>query len=149
MNWFHNLFKKENKNPTIQPDEPWPRMPEVKPPKPEKDISEPVFAIVECMKKYPGRWKTKRVSDTYTTTDLKTGESFTAVRLVGGSGGYYFSAGSRSNLMVTQPKWLTQDEWDLLICEIRDSIDAKYARLRAINKIRQDKERQRVMEIYK
>jgi len=64
MNWFSNLFKKDvGSSGYIQPDQPWPRMteyppmPEVKPPKPEKNISKPVFAIVECMKKYPSRFK--------------------------------------------------------------------------------------------
>jgi hypothetical protein len=47
-----------------------------------KDISEPVLAIVECMKKYPSRFKLKAEStvtelqlsvvSTYTVTDLKT-----------------------------------------------------------------------------
>lgn len=147
MQWFSNLFKKDvgSSGYNLPPVSTKIPMPEVKPPKPEKDISEPVFAIVECMKKYPSRWKTKRVNDTYTTTDLKTGESFTAVRLET----LYLTSAAMRAVVITQPKWLTRDEEDLIISQVKELTQSKYSRLHAINKIKENKDRQRMMEIYK
>lgn len=91
MNWFSNLFKKENKNSTIQPDEPWPRA--TAPGTYRRgdstytvvDISEPVFAIVECMKKYPSRFKARYIDEpelnrrVYKIVDVKTNQKLEIV----------------------------------------------------------------------
>ena len=80
----------------------------------EKDISEPVLAIVECMKKYPSRFKLDNLetkSDVYswskewTVSDVKTGQ----VIKVTHECNMYSRHGLESSW-----KWLTEDELALL-----------------------------------
>lgn len=146
MNWFSNLFKKSvdtthnklpyvgsivpmpkvkptkpEKNTTIQPDSPWPR---------NKDISEPVFAIVECMKKYPSRFKiisneNEQVGvnslDNVKIRDVKTNQEILVhiVPRIWESWSW---------------QWLTRDEKDLLKESFGAMIEIKKKRLHSIQR---------------
>ena len=133
MNWFSNLFKKDvGSSGYIQPDQPWPRatpMPEVKPPKPEKNISEPVFAIVECMKKYPSRFKAKYTDETephvriYKITDVKTKQTLEIRHGWYSRGGWDYSW-----------QWLTRDERSILEDTFHEINNLKKDRMHSIQR---------------
>lgn len=126
-------------------------MPEVKPPKPEKDISEPVFAIVECMKKYPSRWKLKDdrfkgLGRIYTVMDIKTG--LVIVQYVSYHAGY----GEYHKTTIDNIK-LTNDEEDLLrqsLITLSNMKEFRFKSMKELGSKRRDIiERKRLMEIYK
>lgn len=117
MGWFSDLFK--TKDVVIDSGLPkvskYPPMPSVKPCKPEKDISEPVYAIVKAMQERPSSFKVRYSTDiqgrlgypivTYTCKDLKTNQE---VNITAGYG--YDVCIHRSSW-----KWLTKDEISFLV----------------------------------
>lgn len=117
MGWFKDLFTTKDvvtdsglpKVSNIQP------MPTVKPCKPEKEISEPVYAIVKAMQERPSTFKsvtTKHASDlsySYTVKDIKTGQSLT----VASETRLWWADGYIIRYMYSWA-WLTEDEGELL-----------------------------------
>lgn len=115
MNWFKQLFGIGDKMETDYNGLPLVKdffpMPEVKPCKPEKNISEPVYAIVEAMQKYPSRFKVKfneelsknREVTIYCVTDIKTKQKVTCSTFYFYGRKYKFSW-----------DWLTDDEMKFL-----------------------------------
>lgn len=116
INWIKSLFKEDKLSEDIgkvilPPMDSFVPMPEVKPCKPEKDISEPVYAIVEAIRKYPSRFKVvfdKKLSENqdfsiFNVTDIKTGQNVIYSK-------YYFY-GQRHRFSW---QWLTKDEEEFL-----------------------------------
>lgn len=105
--WISSLFTAEPLQ-TARPDG-VPPMPEVKPLKeePKKDISEPVYAIVEAMRKYPSRFKVKfdeelsknREFSMFNVEDVNTGQKVIYSRY------YFYGQNHRFSW-----DWLTGDE---------------------------------------
>lgn len=138
MQWFHNLFKKDvGSTGYIQPDEPWPRAPEVKQ-TPEKDISEPVFAIVECMKKYPSRFKIKKSEEmlehgpinTYNIRDIKSKQTLQLIQNLA----LHPYARNFVSWESWSWQWLTRDEKDLLKESFENMMKVKKDRLYSIQR---------------
>lgn len=135
MNWFKWLFRKELKKiaeanlsndigniAVIQTE-------------PEKDISEPVFTIVECMKKYPSRFKVRETGTntatearTFKLWDTKSTQKLECIRWMYNSD-YY-----DGNYRIVGWDWLTADEKDLLIGEFTVLAKNKLARLNSLQR---------------
>lgn len=104
-----------------------------------KDISEPVYAIIRTMQKYPSRFKFKynhplskgRDFTIFNATDVKTGE-----KVVYSS--YYFY-GKKYKLSW---QWLTKDEEEILCEEGLKLYNEKIERMKSF-------ERERMKRIYK
>lgn len=156
MNWFKKLFgigdKMEtgyNGLPKVSCNIP---MPEVKPCKPEKNISEPVHGIVKNMLEHPQRWKVKSEHtysghvhvSTHTVTDTKTSEVFTSTKSNWFIGGIYEDEPQVSNLL-----WATKDEIDLLKETLGTIHNLKWKRVLRLSEHKKSKERLRLLEIYK
>ena len=156
MNWFKKLFGKEKRNAHLQPDEAWPRTEVVYAKVAPKDISEPVLAIVECMKKYPSQFKFKYDADTEhcrscQVTDVKTKEVFKGARY-----GYNilldsraFRENIRSFYYIRERPWLTEDEEFLLIQTLQEIQEVKRKRKESIKMVGYNKDRKRLQEMYK
>lgn len=145
-------------------------MPEVKPPKAEKDISEPVLSFVKCVLKNPKRFKViydfehyeyvvnkglmekdkKPTTYVYSLTDMKTGESWVITK-----DRSYFSC-YPVELEATHtinPEWLTEDEREYLIESIKVIFHNRKDRKLKLEQIRKERrirdERNRLKDIYK
>ncbi|RYY51301.1 MAG: hypothetical protein EOO06_00810 [Chitinophagaceae bacterium] len=140
INWIKELFhtdelpKDHNRLPLVICEIP---MPEVKPTKPETgvppDISEPVLAIVECMKKYPSRFKLTDVEYNYfcdhwwqkfTVSDVKTGQMI----IVRDQHSMY------KDELSSSWNWLTQDELALLKVAFQEMLEIKTKRMHSIQR---------------
>jgi len=133
MGWWSDLFKtKPSYGPatTFSCNVP---MPEVKPTKPEKDISEPVLAIVEAMKTRPSTFKLsvfENVNDhtgcfyNYSITDIKTSQVLNVCKGCGYSKPIYiFSWG-----------WLTEDEEELMVTTFTELLKHKVSRTKSLQR---------------
>ena len=154
MNWFKELFGFGDKMETDIHGLPYVKsstpMPEVKPCKPEKNISEPVHVIVKNMLDHPSRWKVKfktifslHTSETnYTIKDTKTGEEFRAKY------NYYHGCSPASSVDVLV-SWITSDEANLLEDTLKEVYQIKKARRTRLANYKKNQERNRLLEIYK
>lgn len=118
----------------------------------EKDICEPVWAIIECMKKYPSRWKVHKVDVmNYTVTDIKTSEVFLVGKISVADEVRAMKLGrsTGSGYYIKDRKWLTLDEEKLLIKSFKEIEHIKMDRIKSIGAVAYNKDRSRLMEIYK
>lgn len=153
MNWFKKLFGVVDRSSQEYDGLPLAKdffpMPEVKPCKPEKSVSEPVHVIVKNMLEHPQRWKVKiktlyatYSSETrYTVKDTKTGEEFKVCKK-------YLHGFGRTRSVDKTLSWLTEDEADL----IEETLNQVYKikkerRLRLVN-CKERQERIRLLGIY-
>ena len=146
MGWFSELMfgKDKYNNPTLQPDKPWPRgsdptqsgviLPQSAVYTPEKDISEPVYAIVAAMKTRPSTFKLSKVEKIcdevgciykYSITDIKTKQVLNICQSYGFRGDtlYDFSW-----------KWLTEDEKKLLVTVFTEILEHKINRIKFLQR---------------
>src|SRR5215217_2348197 len=132
MNWFKRIFCSQDEFnghvdqwglPSVENIVP---MPKVKAHKADKDISEPVYAIVKNMLDHPQRWKVK-IKTTFSThssttsymiKDTKTGEEFKVVSK------YYHGFGVNEDKDV-YVSWVTKQETQLLEQTLRDIYEVK------------------------
>lgn len=151
INWIKKLFASDK----VETDQ-WglPKfdcnipMPEVKPCKQEKNISEPVHVIVKNMLEHPQRWKVKtEVEDHthssvtfYTVKDTKTGEEFKARKT------RYWGGDSEKVSLVS---WVTVDEIELLEETLYQVYEVKKLRRKRLADYKKSQERKRLLEIYK
>lgn len=141
ISWFNKLFEQEKVEtdsfglPRVDNLVP---MPKVKPPKPERDISEPVYAIAECMKKYPSRFKIR-----YPESGSKyAGQGLLQVKDVKTKDVAVVAHGYRGYLTIGEWSWLTVDEVDYL--------ERVLVKIEAIKQKRKDLiKRAKYKEIYK
>jgi hypothetical protein len=119
-------------------------MPEVKPCKPEKDISEPVLSFIELYKKNHRRFKISAdpfgtaYVDLWTLYDRLNGKTFTALVGWGYCNNYY--KGSKN------AEWITEDELVYIFDEIRSFSDSRKTRIHNKKNIRV---RERLTKLYK
>lgn len=151
MNWLKRIFCSQEEfvahiaDPVARKD-----TFEVQEPKKNKNISEPVYAIIKNMIKYPSRWKvyiTKNIpmscySNTtyYTLKDVKTTEKFDMQT--------YWSAYDGTTEKTFTVPWLTLEEAKLIEDTATQIYQIKKKRLLRLKKYKESKERQRLMEIY-
>ena len=124
---------------------------EVQEPKKNKNISEPVYATIKNMIKYPSRWKVYITKDIptscyfnttyYTLKDVKTTEKFDMKT--------YWSAYDGTTEKSSTVPWLTPEEAKLIEDTATQIYQIKKKRLIRLKKYKESKERQRLMEIYK
>lgn len=141
MGWWSDLFKMkdvvvDSGLPKVQNPLP---MPNVKPTKPEKDISEPVISFVECVRNDPKRFriKTGRVLDRNTNTWFKS--DYYLDRFEGGLKRVIYPAikGTSNNT-----DWMTLDEIIYATEQLKNIQSEKVKTLKS-------KQRQKYMNIYK
>lgn len=148
--WWKSLFSDSSETdelgfPILKREDILP-MPEVKPCKPEKDISEPVFSFIELYKANHRRFKItlETYSDsgfikyTYNLFDKVQNKSFSITE----SHGFLSSVFRQS----TGTKWMTQDEMEFCINEIREFMINRKQRIQNKKNIR---DRQRLAKLYK
>lgn len=159
MGWWSDLFKLKD----VVIDSGLPKvsvtttMPRVETPKQDKDISQPVYAIVKAMKERPSSFKAKMIgwndekyAFKYEIKDVKTLQSLEvckSLHVIWNIQGRSISPLSYSWL------WLTNDEQDLLLQTFQDLQDIKLTRLMNIRQIKKEnedkKERERMKAVYK
>jgi hypothetical protein len=118
------------------------------------DISEPVYRMVEVVKRCPSRIKVKRedyshnsgqyaYSDTnkYSVTDIKTCEVFAFM-----SNRMYCMGESETYYYVQHKIDFTQDEINYLVNEIKPLIDARFDRAERIKLMRQTREKEKARQ---
>lgn len=132
MGWFSDLFKTKNmvEDSGLPKVSNIPPMPNVKPCKPEKDISEPVYAIVKAMQERPSSFKVKidnKLTEkslyeawVFDVTDIKTNQKVRVARAYGYKCYRYSIAWD----------WLTEDETQYLGKEAEVMYTKKYERLK-------------------
>jgi len=148
MNWFKSLFTSsaqthEEALPPISLYNYAPR---------PKDISEPVYSFVECVRNNPKRFIVEcrensgvNIEDFYQTfsvEDKNTQEQWSTMM-----------AGFSALSVMSKPDFLTYDEVVYVVAELKAIYQGRDAKKRSILKNRAnrayDKERKRLMEIYK
>lgn len=180
MNWFKQLLGISDKMetdynglPKVTCNIP---MPKVKPPKADKDISEPILSFVKCVQENPKRFRI--ISDYshnrfmcyqsgtkppplpelpqdyfYILKDLKTNESWSlyggdGVRVMCYSTNTYRDEGKHTS----NPEWLTRDERVYLINSIKTIFKNREGRKERVTQLRKERrvrdERNRLKEIY-
>lgn len=124
-------------------------MPEVKPCKPEKDISEPVLSFVEVYKANPKRFRVKKeyfqedgsYTFKYTIYDKEGNKTFSVCKT-----GFYTYCGEISWIAMTNTKWATQDE----IQFVYDTVfNERCDRRKVIMGTRSKVQRERLTKLYK
>lgn len=133
----------------------YPPMPKCKAPKNGLNISEPVYAIERSMIEHPSNWKVSKISDStsqlgytrvaeYEVKDLKRSLQYfgNQVNIIGLHGHISYD---KSIYLA----WATQEEKDYLWKAVSNMQDKKLARLKRLDQIVLNKQRQRLMEIYK
>lgn len=119
MGWFSDLFTTKN----VVTDSGLPKVSNIPPMptpcKPEKEISEPVYAIVKAMQERPSSFKLISTNNTggrsfsqteYTVKDIKTNQVLIVTYVISFYGDLY------SHYSYSW-SWLSQDEGDLLLAE--------------------------------
>lgn len=142
MSWFKKLFGLSEWNPpiTYKTHPPTPKV------KANKNISEPVYSFIECVRKDPKRFVAQEQFNftcdpimIYTINDNKTKENWKIIISCG--------------VVINKPNFITEEEAQYLVKEISYIYDNRLKRKEEILKKREErltkKERQRLMEIYK
>lgn len=149
MNWFKKLFAASPHECSLPPIAPHQRLAMSKV-RQSKDISEPVYSFVECVRNNPKRFIAERRESsgvnisyqTFSVKDKNTQEQW-STKMAG-----FSRAG-----VVSKPDFLTYDEVVYVVTELRAIYQGRDAKKRSILKNRAnrvyDKERKRLMEIYK
>lgn len=121
-----------------------PPMPEVKPPKPEKNISEPVLSFIKLYKQNHRKFKISSEPfitpdvDSWTLYDKENNKTFTA--LVGwGYRNTYYKGGNNT-------EWITEEELIFVFDEIRYFLTSRKDR---IEKKRNIRARERLTKLWK
>lgn len=175
MNWFKRIFCSQeefnvhtNGLPKVSVEIP---MTKVKPPKADKNISEPIISFVRCVQENPKRFrviygneymplfsdektrKNKVLPDgyTYTLKDLQTKEEWTLCDgLYGRTPLFYFK--ERDYKHTINPEWLTYDEREYIIVSIKTIFKNRQGRKDKVVQLRKDRrirdERNRLKGIY-
>lgn len=176
MNWLKRIFCKQDEYdkwvdpwglPSVSVNIP---MPKVKPPKADKDISEPIISFVKCVQENPKRFKvifdyeycglesykgsiTRSNTPTiyhYCLQDTKTKESWTFVKDT--TYPLYLKSKSGEGKNSYNPEWITTDERYYLIESIKTIFHNRKDRKEKLDQIRKDRrirdERNRLKEIY-
>lgn len=126
-----------------------PPIPEVKPCKPEKDISEPVLSFIKLYKENPKRFKVKReVSCTnatifykYSLLDTVNKKLFTASKRH-----YYMSLTVKGWELGVNTGWATQDEMQEVFDVILEERESRY---KALKDKKHSLQRERLTKLYK
>lgn len=116
---------------------------------PEKEIGEPVYSFVECVKANPRRFSFEQLDNfrmscrkTYSVADKQTGEEWRLAT------DYRMSR----KLECKELQWLTDDEANYLVSEIYDFFIKRRFRMMEIRNIRFERtqvdERKRLMGVY-
>lgn len=173
MNWFKRIFCGQeefnvhaNGLPPVSISIP---MPKVKPPKADKNISEPVLSFVKCVQENPKRFvvtfdfeyygysfvENHMIKDDkpktyhYSLLDTKTKESWSLFD--GSFTACYSKVIDRKH--THNPEWLTEDEKEYLIVSIKALFHNRKDRKTKLEQIRKERrirnERNRLKEIYK
>lgn len=135
-----------------------------------KDISEPVLSIVKTFSE-KGRWKIKPLFNLFTNdyynlckfevTDTVTGE----VYIIHSYSHYYHYTTTKQFIVpnkihsYSKPSWMTEDEWKYVAYVVQSYMEKINERFEVIKdrdrkqnekqaKVNQDKERQRLMNLY-
>lgn len=146
--WWKSLFNGSGKtdelgSPIMEREDILP-MPEVKPLKPEKDISEPVLSFVEIYKKNHRRFRISAEPfvtpdvDCWTLYDRINNKTFTALVGWGYCNSYY--KGNKN------AEWMTEDELVYIFDEIRSFLDERKALIQNKKNLRA---RERLTKLYK
>lgn len=145
--WWKSLFREPDVDnfglPKVTCDVP---MPEVKPCKSEKDISEPVFSFIKLYKDNHRRFKITLetysnlgfIKYTYNLFDRVENKSFSIIE----SHGFMSSLFRQS----TSTKWMTEDEMEFCFKEIREFWATRKERIQIKQNIRA---RERLTKLYK
>lgn len=142
--WWKSLFREPDLAnfglPKVTCDVP---MPEVKPCKPEKDISEPVLSFIEVYKENHRRFKinVECVSENvnaWSLHDKKENKTFKAIICYLTYGSYY--KGGKNT------EWITQDELTFVVDEIRSFLSSRKDRIESKRDVRS---RKRLTKLYK
>lgn len=177
MNWFKRIFcSQEDVNEVDGYADPWglplvtniPPMPKVKPPKAEKDISEPVLAFVKCVRENPKRFEVESDISMWFSVSYVEPKEYTAYRLwdkVTDEGWYlrgrhhyspyffYTTPGQNASRFYKDPSFLTVDEKEYVLKEVSSIMEYRIERKNKLEEIRKDRrirdERNRLKEIYK
>lgn len=149
--WWKSLFQEPDLStsglPKVTCDVP---MPEVKPPKPEKNISEPILSFIEVYKSNPKRFKVKKeytqegswsYTLKYTLYDTKENKTFSVCRTH-----YYTSCSEFDWTPMANTKWATQDEIQAVYGAI---FNERCARYKTIQDSRAKAQRERLTKLYK
>lgn len=141
-------------------------MPKVKPPKPEKDISEPVLSFVQCVQNSPKRFDVSEDTGAYyfqRTTDPKDYKAYKLWDKVTMKGwyitgkwhlNYHFIVGygNPTDKFYSDPFFLTEDEKDYIIKEVKLIMEYRVERKTRLEELRKERrirdERTRLKEIY-
>lgn len=175
MNWFKRIFCSQDEFnghvdqwglPSVENIVP---MPKVKPPKVDRDISEPVLSFVKCVRENPKRFVVKsdyeyfgfRVTNNlvirstdperyhFCLEDKVTKESWTLCKEVLLS----FYDGFKETNHTYNPEWLTEDEKEYLITSVKTIFHDRRDRKEKLEYIRKQRrirdERNRLKGIYK
>jgi hypothetical protein len=173
MNWFKRIFCGQEEFggyvdqwglPSVKNLVP---IPKVKPPKPDKDISEPVLSFVKCVQENPKRFKVtydfeyygcevnngvvgiskKPTTYNYSLVDVMTGESWSLTKEM------LFTSCRQERKHTYNPEWLTADETEYLIDSVKTIFQSRKDRKAKLQQIRKERrirdERNRLKEIYK
>lgn len=122
---------------------------EVKPPKPEKDISEPVLSFIKLYKENPRNFRVVRKTEhldystkyVYSIFDRINSKLFTAYKMQ-----YYMYSGDRDWYAQINTGWATQDEMQ----EVFDVIlEERISRYKLLKDKRHSLQRKRLTKLYK
>lgn len=167
MNWFKRIFYSQeefnahvdiNGLPPVDNILP---MPEVKPCKPEKDISEPVLSFVECVRNNPKRFDVEEYQGRYSYYSTGDDDQHKAYKLWDKSikkgwiikGARYVDYHIWVVEYFSDTFFLTEDEKKYIIKEVKEIMEYRKERKTTLDKIRKQRrirdERNRLKEIYK
>lgn len=149
--WWESLFREPDVAnfglPKVTCDVP---MPEVKPTKQEKDISEPVLSFLEVYKANPKRFRVKKeysqegdwsYTYKYTLYDSKENKTFSVYKIH-----HYGYCQPTDWTTITNTKWATQEEIQLVYHTISDE---RLARYKMIQALRSKVQREHLTKLYK
>lgn len=155
MNWFKRIFYSQEEfvahieDPVARKD----RF-QVKTPRVEKDISEPVLSFIKCVRENPKRFcliynYEFKLDYYFSLQDKNTKEGWTLSK----GNIQYVCASSWCLTHTTNPEWLTEDEKEYLITSIKTIFHDRRDRKQKLQDIRKQRrirdERNRLKEIYK
>lgn len=140
MGWFSDLFNTKD----VVTDSGLPKvsnippMPKVKPPKPEKNISEPVISFIECVRNNPQRFRIKfgKVLDRKTNTWFISNYFYESYE-----GRWHEYVSPRVKKSKTNTSWMTIDEIEYATNKLKEIQQEKV-------KVHKNKQRQKYIEIY-
>lgn len=153
INWIKSLFKSDALSEDIgkvimPPVDNILTIPEVEPCEPEKDISEPVYAMVKSMFDRPHTWKVHRE---FLMEKISSCQTY-AFKVKDIRKNFEFEVQRRSSwgavYSIIGINWLTPDEVDYLCTSLVAIQDIKSDRIFRIKEVKRIIERNKVREIY-